>query len=345
MNICDKFLRNFKVLFNFLAIVTLSGCAEILSGPYYPAPFANFEYSDARDDNQRKKDEPIQNSRPTKFSPLYAGAVGFKQNPIVDVSSISRYRKIQDQYIREFAAMSSTFKFSFDPATNTVTDLYNSNYTNTKTAKKAVFVVNVANSNGRENEIVFGTSWSEVAKNGFNYVDGVCNDYLRQVYRLQKNTQGLKTLTINSGYALAEVLSLTLGASANPSRVLGILASAFGLGAGVFDIYRESILYKADFSAVLRLVKSLHKQQRDGISSEINTRSQAVGAIQSYLFACTPHTLEAAINTKIGSEMSPAIAASLGILDFADRNTEKQEELKKELAIIIDKYTAKLKKE
>lgn len=287
-----------RIIVIVLLVSILSGCGGV---PYFPEPFGTINY--------KQKNDGAYLEVHKQTLTLAQRVVSNKPNPIVDITSISRYQKVQGYYLQEFAKMSADYKYKIGKKQEIILEYANP-------------AVIETNSDG-VSERKYNISWKLVAASGINFVDAVCHDYLRQINRLKKNTKGLKRLTVNSGYATAEILALTLGASANPSRILGILASAFGLGAGVFDIYEDTILFHAEFSGIYTMLDILKDKQRVQIAGVTN-RAQAVQAIQDYLYICSPHAIEAAINAKIGGKISNELVQVLGVSDFTGRGAAEQ---------------------
>lgn len=261
-------------------------------GPYYPEPFGNYVYASRCISSPPKLSDKITE---TGLTQLFKGAVGFKPNPIVDICSVDAYKSAQEEYLITFALITSLVD-NLD-RNNTIA------YMNRLTLQ--------------ENKIPEKLFWQEISKNGFNYIDGVCNDYLRQLYRLKKNTKGLKSLTGNIGNAASGIVSATaLAGGVNVTQTLAIMAAAFGLGATVFDTYESSILLEAEYSSIYRMVKILQSSVKVSNFDKISNRSDTVKAIQSYLAVCTPQAIEASINTKIGSVTAEETLISLGIVDI-----------------------------
>lgn len=308
MNIINK-------IYIIFSILLLSSCAKI---PYYPEPFGTFNYTYNKDDNKLA----LKNNG---YKTLAQKVVASRSNPIVNIATIEQYHKVQNYYIDQFSSMSVNLPKITSRSPQLPGEI---------SVISAPISIAAVPKIDAQSETIPPLFWKEVAANGINYVDAVCHDYLRQINRLKKNTKGLKRLTVNSGYATAEILALTLGSAANPSRILGVLASAFGLGAGVFDIYEDTILFHAEFSGIYTMLDVLKDKQRTA-SQSVRTRSQAVQAIQDYLFVCTPHAIEAAINAKIGGKIPSQLVDVLGISDFSSRGAKLQKEEIKRLADLL----------
>lgn len=297
-----------KSTINLLFTASLAGLVGCQNIPYHPEPFGSYDYDDKGGVKNRE------------VSFLTRGVVTARPNPIINISTISEYAAVQDAYLKQFALMSADTWQAGKLSLAKDTDFEATIPIFVGTNHKSYFEKDIASQPAETAQFAV-VSWAETTLNGLNYVDAVCADYLRQLDRLKRNAKGASSLTSNIKSTADAILSLTIK---NTTRPLGLVAAAFGLAGNAFDVYEETILTKLDFSSLHQMVKRMQYQYKSHLAAnenKIDTRSEAVNAIQSYLMICTPAAIEANINNAVQGKSVGQFLVNAGLLPVSGELT------------------------
>jgi hypothetical protein len=134
--------------------------------------------------------------------------------------------------------------------------------------------------------------WYDAAEAGMNYVDEKCDNYMRDLFIINRDhgrIDGiLKVLDTTSNAAL--------GVTGASKASMAILAQSFGLAEGVNDSVLKSYLFEQVPGVVADKVKAARVAYRDQIEGggrdDAYTPDEAFKVVRNYLELCMPQTIE-----------------------------------------------------
>lgn len=177
--------------------------------------------------------------------------------------------------------------------------------------------------------------WDLIFRAGVRMVDGQCDQYLAALFRFNREQRaGRQGLT-----AIGATTAVISGLAGVGAIAIAITAAAFGLAASLFDASVGSVLFTIEPSALRNVVLQGRKNYLEEVAGrKIESRPDAMIAIQGYLTQCSPAAIEANINNAAnGSRFAvtssnrvdarnAAVAAAPGIL--LTREQRAQTEIK-----------------
>jgi hypothetical protein len=137
--------------------------------------------------------------------------------------------------------------------------------------------------------------WHAAANTGFNYVHGVCDDYLNFIERLQRDKD-----TTDKGLGAASIATTSILAAANAANSLKYVAASLGLATSLNDAIFERYLFGQDVSVVKEKVDELMGAYESTVSAQtISSRADLILVVRNDLQYCTPAVIEANITSAI----------------------------------------------
>jgi hypothetical protein len=155
--------------------------------------------------------------------------------------------------------------------------------------------------------------WSLVMKAGIQLVNGQCDQYLDALFRFNREQRAARQGLTGIGAATAAIMGLTDVAGIP----IAIVATAFGLASTLFDAGVNSVLFQVEPSALRNIVVQGRQAYLDVLDAktnhftDIDTRPDAMIALQGYLTQCSPAAIEANINNAANG--SPFAVTNLNV--------------------------------
>jgi hypothetical protein len=152
--------------------------------------------------------------------------------------------------------------------------------------------------------------WKQVTNAGVVYISGQCENYLHEIWALNRARQATGTEITSLGTLAAAVLGVTKASS----PAIAITASAFGFATATSENFYSSLLYQLEPSGVDTLVhnsedtvKATIKLSEDNSGNKDSagkvvpawSRNDAVGSLRLYLNTCLPQSIEAGVNSAV----------------------------------------------
>lgn len=138
--------------------------------------------------------------------------------------------------------------------------------------------------------------WQLVTEAGANYIDEVCDAYLRDLFIFNREINRTKDLITLVGTTTTAIM----GFADASKTAIEIATSAFGFGASATSIIGNSYLYRVDPGVIKGIVEKSQKAYRvdylQDPSSAIGTRPGMYAALHGYLALCLPQTIDRQIN-------------------------------------------------
>lgn len=151
--------------------------------------------------------------------------------------------------------------------------------------------------------------WYEVALTGYTAVDQACDDYLRTIFKFDREKERFAASMVFADKATGAILS----ASSVAPGTVQIVSQAFGLGSNFGAAIADSYLYKIRPGAVAGVVSKLRTKYRTTIEQAmldpkkpdsarpIRSAATAFQSIYGYREICYPETIESQIDEMLGS--------------------------------------------
>lgn len=143
--------------------------------------------------------------------------------------------------------------------------------------------------------------WQLVTEAGANYIDEVCDAYLRDLFIFNREINRTKDLITLIGTTTTAIM----GFADASKTAIEIATSAFGFGASATSIIGNSYLYRVDPGVIKGIVeKSQQAYRADHLqvpSSPIGTRAGMYAALHGYLALCLPQTIDRQINEHLAN--------------------------------------------
>ena len=135
-------------------------------------------------------------------------------------------------------------------------------------------------------------SWYDAAEAGMNYVDEKCDNYMRDLFIMNREHGRIDGIL----KVLDKTSNAALGVTAASKTSLAILAQTFGLAEGVNDSILKSYLFEQVPGVVADKVKAARIAYRDQIEGGGPDHSympdEAFKVVRNYLELCMPQTIE-----------------------------------------------------
>lgn len=161
--------------------------------------------------------------------------------------------------------------------------------------------------------------WYEVTLTGYNVVDQGCDDYLRTIFKLDREKERFSAAMVFADKATGAILT----ASKVPGATVQIVSQAFGLGTNFGGAIADSYLYKLKPSAVAGAVQALRSTYRDSVAKGmreakpgtlplIHSAPTAFSSVREYRTLCFPESIEAKIDDMLSKAKGEVGAGSGG---------------------------------
>lgn len=161
----------------------------------------------------------------------------------------------------------------------------------------------------KESEI----NWYEIALLGYNVVDLKCDEYLRTIYKFDREKERFTASMIFADKATGAILQ----ASNVSSATIQVVSQAFGFTSNFGNALAESYLYKIRPAAVAGVVKKMRSTYRDDVEKSmasnakpIRSPTTAFHSILEYRNLCYPETIEAKIEEALAGSKAKADGAT-----------------------------------
>ena len=140
--------------------------------------------------------------------------------------------------------------------------------------------------------------WYYTALEGYNFVDGECDQYMDELYALDHGRDRFKSAVDSTGLLVNAIMAT------DPSSkvAMSIVAQAFGLASKYVDTFANSYLYSGHSSTVHHVVSEMQAAYRSKVvPSAITSEPEAYQSIRGYLELCLPPTIEAKIDEALSA--------------------------------------------
>lgn len=137
--------------------------------------------------------------------------------------------------------------------------------------------------------------WKAVTYAGINYIDQKCEMYIQALFRLNRTRRMITADLAAAGATTAAMMGL-VDASA---KSIALVAASLGFATVAIDSGYASVLYELEPASVRTVIEESQQAVRreiDKDETKIKNRYQAVAALQNYVAACLPASIEANIN-------------------------------------------------
>lgn len=159
-------------------------------------------------------------------------------------------------------------------------------------------------------------SWYEIALLGYNVVDLKCDEYLRTIYKFDREKERFTASMIFADKATGAIMQ----ASNVSSATMQVVSQAFGFTSNFGNALAESYLYKIRPAAVAGVVKKMRTTYRDDVEKSmgpagakpIRSPTTAFHSILEYRNLCYPETIEAKIEEALAGSKASADGATKG---------------------------------
>lgn len=151
--------------------------------------------------------------------------------------------------------------------------------------------------------------WYDVTLTGYTAVDQACDDYLRTIFKFDREKERFAASMVFADKATGAILT----ASSVAPGTVQVVSQAFGLGSNFGAAIADSYLYKIRPGAVSGVVAKLRTKYRSTIETAmfdpkkpiaerpIRSAATAYQSIYGYRQICYPEAIEAQIDEMLGS--------------------------------------------
>ncbi|MEM7188030.1 MAG: hypothetical protein AAF439_00330 [Pseudomonadota bacterium] len=127
------------------------------------------------------------------------------------------------------------------------------------------------------------------------YVDARCDAYLDAIYWANRTQSGIAS----GNNALATATETILGTTGASSRVLTVVAAAFGLSGSLFDSYYEAVLNGLEPSSVRNIVDRAQIAVRSKLPQTVSSEAEVLQQVQDYIRQCTPANIKFLVDSAL----------------------------------------------